>query len=50
MYGILQIAATKLPPSPRKEVNLMEVIITLIISIVAEVIAYFLCKWLDEDD
>ena len=36
--------------SSRKEVNNMQVFFDLVLSIIASVIAYYICKWLDGED
>lgn len=33
--------------SVRKEVELVEYIVSLLISVIAGVISYYICKWLD---
>lgn len=33
--------------SSRKEVNIMQAFFDLVLSIIASVIAYYICKWLD---
>ena len=35
--------------SSRKEVTALYVILDLVLSIIASVIAYYICKWLDGD-
>ena len=36
--------------SSRKEVNIMQVFFDFVLSIIASVIAYYICKWLDGDE
>lgn len=36
-------------PPQREEVNSLEYIISLMVSVTADVIAYFVCKWLDRN-
>ena len=36
--------------SCRKEVNIMQNFFDFIFSIIASIIAYYICKWLDGDD
>lgn len=36
-------------PPQREEVDSLEYIISLMVSVTADVIAYFVCKWLDRD-
>ena len=31
-----------------KEVRLMETVVTFVLSVAASVVAYYICKWLDE--
>ncbi|EKC80530.1 hypothetical protein LEA_01285, partial [human gut metagenome] len=33
--------------SSRKEVALLDIIITFFLSVIASVVAYYICKWLD---
>lgn len=35
--------------SVRKEVELVEYIVSLLISVIAGVISYYICKWLDRE-
>ncbi len=37
-------------PSSRREVMAMELLFTFFVSILAGVISYYICKWLDGDD
>lgn len=46
-FDIISSAATL---SSRKEVFQLENVIAFIISLVASVVSYYLCKWLDRDD
>ncbi|MBQ9839782.1 MAG: hypothetical protein IJO56_09890 [Oscillospiraceae bacterium] len=46
-FGTISSAATL---SSRKEVFQLENVIAFIISLVASVVSYYLCKWLDRDD
>ena len=46
-FGTILNAATL---SSRKEVFQLENVIAFIISLVASVVSYYLCKWLDRDD
>lgn len=36
--------------SSRKEVTVLQTIFDFVFSIIASVIAYYICKWLDGDD
>lgn len=40
----------KLRTSGRKEVFPMEYILAFLISVVAGVVSYYICKWLDKDE
>ena len=46
-FGTISSAATL---SSRKEVFQLENVIAFIISLVASVVSYYLCKWLERDD
>lgn len=43
------ILALLLVPPQRREVNSVENFVTVMISVMANVIAYFVCKWLDRN-
>lgn len=50
-YEILcAIMTLLLTLSSRKEVNIMQVFFDFVLSIIASVIAYYICKWLDGDE
>lgn len=50
-YGMLcDIITLLLTLSSRKEVTALHTIFDLIVSIIASVIAYYICKWLDGDE
>lgn len=38
-----------LTPSQWKEVSCVETVMAFLMSIVADVLSYFICKWLDDD-
>ena len=38
-----------LTPSQGKEVSCVETVMAFLMSIVADVLSYFICKWLDDD-
>lgn len=40
-------SAALLHPSNGKEVSVMDGVITFLVSVVASVVAYYVCKWLD---
>ena len=42
-YAIISLSAS----SERKEVNIMEYLIAIVISVIADVIPHFVCKWID---
>jgi len=44
MYGIIKLLSAS---SVRKEVELMVFIITFVSSVLASVVGYYICKWLD---
>ena len=46
--SVIYIQAATL--SGRKEVSLIDFLISFIISVEASVAAYYICKWLDGDD
>lgn len=46
-FGTISNAATL---SSGKEVGSLEYVIAFFISVVAGVVSYYLCKWLDRDD
>ena len=36
--------------SSRKEVSVLELLVSFIISVIASVVGYYICKWLDGDE
>jgi len=38
-----------LPPDSRKEVVQLDILTSFIVSIVASIVAYYICKWLDRN-
>ena len=36
--------------SSRKEVRILELLVSFIISVIASVVGYYICKWLDGDE
>lgn len=49
-FPIICYNTTAATLSSRKEVYLLEYLIAFIISVVAGVVSYYICKWLDGDD
>ena len=48
-YWYLGYSKTAAIPSGGKEVKIMEFLMSFMISVLASVVSYYICKWLDRD-
>lgn len=45
--GILTVLPT---PSQWREVRNLEILVSFLVSVLAGIVTYYICKWLDDDD
>ena len=48
--SVIQFPCYRPDTGDRKGVQSMEMLLSFFISVLASVVAYYLCKWLDEDE